>query len=73
MGGVHDQVYQAIAHLFLGWLIGAAWFQWKSAKHGTWNAPSNDPDENQAILKAVIVVALSGVEVACFVWFKFFA
>lgn len=73
VSGENGQAYQAAAHLFLGWLIGAAWFEWKSSEHGTWNAPSSDQGESNAALKVGLVVALSVVEVGCFVWFKLFA
>jgi len=73
VAGFHDQSYQAAAHLFLGWLIGAGYFQNKSAPKGSWNAPVSSPEGNSAGLKFFLVVLLTVVEVSCFVWFKFFA
>jgi hypothetical protein len=51
MTGHKSQSYQAVAHLWVGWLIGLWMFRGDALAGWT-------------------IVALSVIEVACFVWFK---
>jgi len=73
IGGAHDQVYQAAAHVFIGWLIGAGYYQYSSAEWGSWNAPVSTPTGESSLWKFGLVLFLSVVEVACFIWFRFFS
>lgn len=63
IAGIHTAAYQAAAHLFVGALIGAFVIQWDRDGWGGYHQRLN----------LWLTVALSVVEVACFVWFRFFA
>lgn len=63
IGGVTDQTFQAVAHLWVGGLVGFG-----SAEHyytwGSWEHVRRGP-----MLKIALAVALSVVELVCFLTF----
>lgn len=57
--GHKSQSFQAAAHLFVGWLLSAWWYIPDSLDGRRW-------------FFFWVAVALTVVEVGCFVWFRFF-
>lgn len=64
IAGIHSALYQAAAHLFVGGLF-AAW--WTQRGKGFWDVDA------KGFTNLLLAIALTIVEVACFVWFRFFA
>jgi hypothetical protein len=61
IAGHKSEAFQAAAHLFVGGLLTAGWVADKSRFWpSTWK------------FYTWLAIALSVVEVACFIWFKFF-
>ena len=70
IAGHTSEAYQAIAHLFVGGLFAAAWVEYRCtwADGGLWG---QDRATRGAMHKLYLALALSVVEVACALWFKF--
>jgi hypothetical protein len=66
VAGVSHEVYQAIAHVWIGMLIGG----WICLFH--WPIAYDDEVDEFFVMCVVSVILLSLVEVSCFLFFKFF-
>lgn len=62
IAGITHESYQAAAHLFVGGLVGA----WLIERKGTTIGSAIN-----ARIDLLLAIALSVVEVACFLWFRF--
>lgn len=62
IAGVTHESYQAAAHLFVGGLVAAYWTQRGT---GFWDVDS------KGFTNLLLAIALTVVEVACFLWFRF--
>jgi len=69
IAGHKSEAFQAMAHLFVGWLIAAWWFS-PASYDGSGKAREYDRKSGLYLWLAIV---LSVVEVACFLWFKFVA
>ena len=61
IAGHKSEAFQAVAHLFVGWLFGAAYFQYRPRKSSA--MPARLPP-------SMLPIALSLIELACFLWFR---
>jgi FtsH-binding integral membrane protein len=66
VAGHKSEAFQAVAHLFVGGLFAAGWVEYGF----TWTGIKCDGGKS-AMRKIWLGVALSLVEVGCFLWFKF--
>jgi hypothetical protein len=66
VSGHKSEAFQAVAHLFIGWLL-AAWWYSPVSYEGSGKAREYDRSSG---LDLALVIVLSVIEVACAIWFK---
>lgn len=59
IAGHKSPAFQAVSHIFVGWLMGAGIYQYRS----TWTEGGEE-----AMKKIWLAIGLSVVETACFLW-----
>lgn len=62
IAGHKSEAFQAVAHLFVGGLFTAAWWQYRE----TWTEGGK-----AAMHKSYLAIGLSLIELACALWFRF--
>jgi hypothetical protein len=60
IAGHKSEAFQAVAHLFVGWLLSAWWLK----RSDSWISDGRDSGR----LELRLAAALSIVEIACFIW-----
>ena len=70
IAGHKSEAYQAVAHLFVGGLFVAGWGWAVAFGRSIWNR-DDCPDVDATAVYFILAVALSVVELLCFLWFKF--
>jgi hypothetical protein len=70
IAGHKSQTFQAVAHLFVGGLFTAAWWQYGEtwADGGLWGQSAAVAP---AMRKFYLAIGLSVIELACALWFRF--